>query len=83
MVHLTLRLSSAQVWGGDCKDMLAYENECAAIAMLKGSNTGSSFAGGPTIENASSTSMKSGINAGGIRCEFAYSDCSEPRFERF
>jgi len=77
-------LAQCATWGADdCKVMLAYENQCAAIASPKGSNTGASFAGGPTIESASNTSMKSCIKAGGVRCEIVYSDCSEPRFEQF
>ncbi|WP_233614652.1 DUF4189 domain-containing protein [Stenotrophomonas sp. S49] len=40
-------LAQCATWGADdCKVMLAYENQCAAIATPKASNTGSSFAGG-------------------------------------
>jgi hypothetical protein len=67
----------------DCKVMLAYENQCAAIATPKASNTGSSFAGGPTVQSASDTAMKSCTKEGGLQCEIVYSDCSEPRFESF
>jgi len=77
-------LAQCATWGADdCKVMLAYENQCAAIATPKGSSTGSSFAGGPTVESASETAMKSCREEGGMQCEIVYSDCSEPRFERF
>ncbi|HBS57497.1 MAG TPA: hypothetical protein DEA38_17460 [Stenotrophomonas sp.] len=77
-------LAQCATWGADdCKVMLSYENQCAAIATPKGSNTGSFFGGGPTVENASNFSIKGCKEAGGVRCEIVYSDCSEPRFERF
>ncbi|MGE8238117.1 MAG: DUF4189 domain-containing protein [Stenotrophomonas indicatrix] len=80
----TVALAQCATWGADdCKVMLAYENQCAAIATPKASNTGSSFAGGPTVQSASDAAMKSCTKEGGLQCEIVYSDCSEPRFESF
>ncbi len=77
-------LAQCATWGADdCKVMLAYENQCAAIASPKASNTGSFFGSGPSTESASNFSIKGCTEAGGVKCEIVYSDCSEPRFEQF
>jgi hypothetical protein len=79
----------AEGGGNDCRVLLAYNNQCAALSgpvvsdlAAKGGITYA--AGAPGIEEAKANSMRSCQGAaGGQRCTVVYSACSMAEFKSF
>jgi len=81
--------NSCKQWGtGNCKILLAYHNQCAAVAMpvRNGKHIAgkSSVLNGPTIEFVESFAINNCQKSnGGGTCKLIYSDCTKPWFEKF
>lgn len=73
--------------GVDCKVMLPYHNQCAAVAEPVGDGVPNhgyiSSAGGPTIEQARDTAIQQCSKINESDCRVFYSDCSKPIFKPF
>lgn len=68
--------------GQRCKVEFVYHNQCAAAAISNLPQTGTQYAGGPTISSATNTVLASCSRKGGQGCKVIYSACSLPVFHR-
>ncbi|WP_075574961.1 DUF4189 domain-containing protein [Lysobacter firmicutimachus] len=66
-----------------CKVILAYEHQCAAIALPVGQSNGSSATVAAENEfKSSKIALDDCREKNGVACEIAYKECSRPVLER-
>jgi len=69
----------------DCKVLVAYKNQCAAMLAPtvagNGSHTGAGR--GPTLNEAIGAAKQACVDGRGGQCRVLYTDCAEPTFEKF
>ena len=73
-------------WGGQgCKPLLAYLNQCVAVAEGPKSKGGyyTAAASGPSIANAGKNALADCAEGGGTVCKVVDSACSEPIFRQY
>ncbi|MET0889157.1 MAG: DUF4189 domain-containing protein [Stenotrophomonas maltophilia] len=69
--------------GRTCKVEFVYFNQCAVAVVSSLASTGTQYAGGPTIEAATTTALNACRSKGAKQCRTIYSACSEPIFRAF